>query len=564
MGKFSEELENLTRAVWKKEKRKGEVRIPTPHDLAAHVLRNRGKITETARRIDALRKAALSVPDTKLFPFMPPSLMPPSAIDHDDSISIAGIPIAGTILDTNAATAATQALWAEQTFSGNHLKSLIFDGITYHYFEELGLTGGVAYLYMAACGYDVGAYAGADAETIERGLVATHAAWETHHSKNEELRHPIAPLVTDWLNTPPVVEPDTRRTGIFPKAIDPHSRAFTLPHMPTAPAPPDAPLGAIPDTAYLPGLAPPDSLSRTATPLVLYDMLGEESMRGGHAAPMALRLFVEALMLLQQKDRHMRRRVRVTLRSLRDWLYPNNPGNYKVPRILPLIFQALLHVDAMRVRVVLPGEKAATLWRPVGVTGYPVDSLDSPVIFDIELPPGSSSGALMDRQALRQVGVQSALKYRALLTLYVEWDRYGTHSGKRIYATRPCVRRDKSGVLVDRRGNPVTDKRGRQSSDWSKGVPVDENGQPTVWAGAAREPNPARSRYPIYTENDVLRLCYALGAVTQKNRRWRLQQARRALLEMERDGLLIIERNATSVDHKGWRIMPPDGFAPML
>lgn len=409
-----------------------------------------------------------------------------------------------------------------------------------------------------------------NAAALDFDVAAIHAAWLKHGRPNE-LKHPLVPLIKAWQRE---AKPDTRRTGIYPSALE---QARVRVHTPELFAADvydvnghDAPLGAV-DTAWLPGMAPPESSLEPNYPLRIYDWLGGESLRQGRGAPAELRIFVEALMLLWQEDRHMRRRIRVTLGDLRDWLYPNEPERYEPNRITKRIRKALLHVDHMRVDATLPGAKAATLWRPVSITAYPYADLRSPVVFDVELPPGSSVGALVDRHALRLVGVQSALKFRALLGLYFLWNRYGTHNGKRILSTRPVVARNHDGMVVDKAGRVVTDDRGRPRQGWRAGILLNDCGNPTDLAHAARERNPAIDRYPVLTNDDLLTLCYPQSEVakTQRNRvgdtstrrRKRLHDARKAIRDMERDGFLSIEEDALDQEQRlGWRILPPEKF----
>ena len=376
------------------------------------------------------------------------------------------------------------------------------------------------------------------ADILGRAVLDIHDAYSAAYKLNNGLKHPLASIIALWQRA---AKPDTSPLPVVPHVIDP-KKAYTL-SPPDENVPSDMPLGPIADTSYLLGLALLDTTHR------------------GCSASMALRLFVEVMTLLWQDERHGRRRVRLTLRDVRGWLYPSHPERYEAKRILDPILRALYQINHLCVEVLLPGTKTPTLWRPVSVISYPHDSLDSAVVFDIKLPPGSDVGALVDRHALRMVGVKSALKYRALLSLYLEWNRYGTHAGKRIQAKRPRVLRDQNGRLVDVGGNLITDQRGRPEVRWSKGVYVDADEKPTTAQGAVREWNPERKRYPVYTADELLTLCYSLRGAMTKSRRRRLQDARRGLEELEEDGYLTIERDALRKDGaRGWRIMPPDGF----
>lgn len=100
----------------------------------------------------------------------------------------------------------------------------------------------------------------------------------------------------------------------------------------------------------------------------------------------------------------------------------------------------------MRIERTLPGSAVPSLWLPIAVRAMPVADLDSLVVFDIELPPGSSGGALIARHSMRRYGLVSAPQRSASLGLAYFWDRYGTFNGRRILATRPRVARNQDGL----------------------------------------------------------------------------------------------------------------------
>ena len=91
---------------------------------------------------------------------------------------------------------------------------------------------------------------------------------------------------------------------------------------------------------------------------------------------------------------------------------------------------------------------------------------------------------------------------------------------------------------------------------------LDANGRPTDLKHAAREVNPnALSRYPVLSDDDILDLCYSLAdgtTVTGNARFQRLHRAKIALLQMEKEGYVIVVKDAVSTagDSKGWQILP--------
>ncbi len=81
---------------------------------------------------------------------------------------------------------------------------------------------------------------------------------------------------------------------------------------------------------------------------------------------------------------------------------------------------------------------------------------------------GSGHGPLIDRELLRRFGLVSAAAWRAFLRLAYLWDAAkARNGGRRIYATRPKVRRDRDGVLIGRDDRLVMRKDGRPVGDWS-------------------------------------------------------------------------------------------------
>ena len=144
------------------------------------------------------------------------------------------------------------------------------------------------------------------------------------------------------------------------------------------------------------------------------------------------------------------------------------------------------------------------------------------VTFEIDLPPGvNAQGPLVYRPALRELGQQSAMRYRAALGLCWMWDRYGAHNGRYIQPTRPRLARDEHDRILDAEGTIFVGKDGQPVRTYTvqkrqKGkltriarpgiVPLDESGQPVPLSAAAQERNPAADRYPILTPAQLVEL----------------------------------------------------------
>ena len=117
-------------------------------------------------------------------------------------------------------------------------------------------------------------------------------------------------------------------------------------------------------------------------------------------------------------------------------------------------------------RLVLPGEwiiAGATFrrWRPVTVRADSFDSLNSAVLLDVRLPPGSGGGSLIDRAKLRAYGLDAATAYRGYLSAAYHWNEHGTRLGRRIQPTLPRVKRNPDGLVIDQAGKVIREPGGR-------------------------------------------------------------------------------------------------------
>ena len=389
--------------------------------------------------------------------------------------------------------------------------------------------------------------------------------------KFQPVKHPLSPLILTWFMfmRPLPIEPSQKNNGVLPLFRAVHDSRSELP------------LNNLPDmtgahgemTAYLPGFEPQTPSLLSAPILYLYDYLGGTSLTRGRTAPLTLRIFYEAIMSVPLEGRQHRRYVDLTLRDLRDWLYPDvmhpngrlTPSIYKPSKHFKSILRALQEVHNLRVEVVPTGDKAPTLWQPVSLRALPTKDLDSRVSFEIYLPPGSSHGALVEKHILRALGRQSALKYRAYIGLSYYWDKYGrTKNGQReIVATRPVTARNAQGLLVNSAGVPILNRQGKPERKWKLGIPLDENSHPTDFAHAAREINPsAISHYPVLTDDDLLELCYNQpdgNQATGNNRLDKIRLAKRALHGMLDARYIHIVEDSVSYDgeRRGWQIFPP-------
>lgn len=277
-------------------------------------------------------------------------------------------------------------------------------------------------------------------------------------------------------------------------------------------------------------------------------------MTQGRGAPLALRLFVEAVLTVPRDQRSGVTRIALTLRDWRDWLWAN--GGVSLAKAWPRLKRALVLVHNARI----PWHDADVggLWSAVRVVNVPRGAvcLDDHLVFDVELPPGSDRGPWVNRPRLRLWGMHSAPAYRAMLGLATLWNTYGTTRVKRrgrmvttrIRATRPTVRRDDAGQVLDARGQVLTGR---------GGYPVRSNWDSRAVRTGTRERNPAADRYPVLSDDDLIRLCYA-AVLPEAHKRGEQRKRSRAVLDtLEAARDVVIERDAGGAGGcRGWRILP--------
>ena len=167
-----------------------------------------------------------------------------------------------------------------------------------------------------------------------------------------------------------------------------------------------------------------------ALPLALYQ-LGEDNLQrgGGRSAPLALRLFVEAVLAAPYEERDAGQPVvlQVTLRDLLNRLYPNprlSANRPKPSEYWPRLMSAVEALDSMDARIPWhdPETGRSGLRRVVSVGDIPhgPGALDDMVRMIVDLPPGSGPGPQVS-PTLGEWGVKSAPAYAAMLNLAYRW-----------------------------------------------------------------------------------------------------------------------------------------------
>ena len=258
------------------------------------------------------------------------------------------------------------------------------------------------------------------------GLVSWRNGVEFHapaaelvaESKRRKILNPLAPLVKAC-PTPVRVKANLRPDRILPSKL-----AMVNPSHKRA--------GRLFSTAahqrgqlVLPGFEFAD-YEGPALPLALYQLGQDNPQRGsGPAAPLALRLFVEAVLAAPYDERNAGQPVvlQVTLRDLLDRLYPGErrprPNEY-----WPRLMSAVEALDSMDARIPWhdPETGRGDLRRVVSVGGIPrgPGALNDVVRMIVDLPPGSGPGPLVS-PTLGVWGAKSAPAYTAMLNLAYRW-----------------------------------------------------------------------------------------------------------------------------------------------
>ena len=244
----------------------------------------------------------------------------------------------------------------------------------------------------------------ADAQTVE----AVHAATL---AKGGRFPHPLAPIVEAWQALPRKVAAnlagDRRRIipaklAMFEDADDRRAALFS-------------PAAHVGDQGVLPGFE--DPVRTPALPLALYD-LGINRDSPGPGAPIALRLFVEAILATPIAARGAGPTfVEVPLRVLLNRLWPHR--HQRRSEWLPKLKEA---------EAALASDAAAIPWeggsrKAVLINNFPLD-LDDKVRLIVDLPPGAANGPQVSNR-LHLYGPASGPAYRALLNFSYWWHEPG-------------------------------------------------------------------------------------------------------------------------------------------
>ena len=240
-----------------------------------------------------------------------------------------------------------------------------------------------------------------------------------------EGQNPIRPIVEAWQRRPRLAQPD-RKNRMLPARL-----AHVRPSDRRAMSTPSGNPALFTPAAHRRGQLILQGFERerklAALPLALYDMGGDGRASNG-PAPLALRLWVAAILYVGLDTRRAVNApvsLEVTLRELRERLWPNSWRGYSTDRLRRVLWEASEDLDSWDYAwpwrdeaTGRGGSRRVVLVRDIG------DTLDDTLRFTVDLPPGAEAGPIVP-PSLNTWGAKSAPGYRALLNLSYNWYRPG-------------------------------------------------------------------------------------------------------------------------------------------
>ena len=386
------------------------------------------------------------------------------------------------------------------------------------------------------------------ADLLTDGCEALHITWLAV-GKRTGLKHPVAALIDAWLSRPVPANQNTKPTGIIVKE-------HYLIHELGTPAGDDLAEVSV-GQAMLPGLKDllPDYDEMDTFPvLAMFDALRGSDKEAGLGLRMLVTILTEIDTQISTPISDSGVLVHMTLHDLVKHLCPKG---WRRNKCMPRLRAAMLGWDHAGV------PDRGGLRRVIGTVGewialpddYP---LDGSLLFQVYLPPGAQQGALVHRETLDHLGANSGLMYRAALTLAHQWWRAARTKGKNKrgealgttwpYAKRPAKARDDDDRLLDIKGEAILNSRGYPITNWNDPRTVSDPNR-------ANETNPMIRYLPTYTDERLVKLCYAASKVTDDNRHVYLKRALKAVHGMEQLGLLEM-----AVHDDGLKLCPPPGW----
>ena len=378
-----------------------------------------------------------------------------------------------------------------------------------------------------------------------------HQIWKKRVKDFPDTDHPLKNIVREWIRRhPPKYQIEKRHKQIAPaflkkaKGIDGEERL---------------PTGVLHSQGEASQQLPLFEANKDqdivihALPIEIYK--GES---GGRGAPLDERVFFNALLARPYgtPEEYNTVRLEPTLRDFVDWLYPNG---WNRTYQLPLLQKALHQVHNKRISY----ERRD--WNVVQVLAMPNETtqLDDILPLIIRYPDGvSGNGPMIDVARMRNYGLVSAPKWRAWIRLHYFWDTAKQRNGGyAIYATRPKVKRDADGYLLDATGNLIVS--GNVYKRNSKRYAKKGKEPQTAWYHPQAihlgvERNPQADKIPVLSREELVCLFFDKSEVDQSTFRRRFKRAVDNLLEFEEEGSVIVEWKAIDTKRgvKGIRILP--------
>ena len=274
-----------------------------------------------------------------------------------------------------------------------------------------------------------------------------HLAWEEASKIDEDIKHPLAPLIHAWHSGPSEVLPVRNADGhlrgdtIVPRVAMRESGNSGTDRLYLPPA--HINLDADGSQIVLPGFAEGNGTGRIpALPVELYDLgLKAGESRGGHGgAPIPARMLVKLAAAPSASVRHGDRFVtyKITLNDLRDALWPPErlDGSQRRQRSVRYIWPHILNA----IKVINHDARIPILDPKTGYGHYHhllrinenfgrID-LDMPIGVVLDIPPEVEGGVQLPNR-IDMWGAESAPAYRALIGLSFLWHEPGrTHAPK--------------------------------------------------------------------------------------------------------------------------------------
>ena len=200
----------------------------------------------------------------------------------------------------------------------------------------------------------------------------------------------------------------------------------------------------------LPGFAPLTNHGSASWLLALYDQAGGQSMRQGRGAPWDLRLFVAALLHVPIEHRTGAAvQLPFRLPEIASWLHPDGWANRR--RDWGKLPAALDRLGSLRVPLPFTHPHSGKTWTGRLAMVHAALAVDewnpeAAVLFTVTIPAQAAHGARIEWPRLLKYGKESAVLYRAYLSVCTLLDKSARNGHPITQQIKP--KRHKGGVIV--------------------------------------------------------------------------------------------------------------------